>query len=170
MLATRQDPEELLKQVEWPTLFFFMGLFIIVGGLEKTGVISTIADKMLAVTQGEVQPTMQFVLWLSALSTTVINSIPYTATMISLIENMAGNLSGDIEPLWWALSLGACFGGNGTIIGAAANIIVAGFTQKTSTPLRFRDYVKVGLPLMLVSIGLVSIYLYVKYSFLFPLN
>jgi Na+/H+ antiporter NhaD/arsenite permease-like protein len=164
MMVTKQDPEEVLKEVEWPTLFFFMGLFVIVGGLDKTGVIHAVSDRMLEFTQGEEGPTMQFVLWLSALSTTVINSIPYTATMISLIEDMAGSLNGDIDALWWALSLGACFGGNGTLIGAAANIIVAGFAQKTKYPLRFFDYVKIGIPLMLVSIVLVSGYLYLRFT------
>jgi Na+/H+ antiporter NhaD/arsenite permease-like protein len=164
MLVTRQDPEETLKEVEWPTLFFFLGLFVIVGGLEKAGIISMVADRIIHFTHGEVGPTTQLVLWISALSTTVINSIPYTATMISLIENMSVHLQGDSEPLWWALSLGACFGGNGTIIGAAANIIVAGFSQKTKYPLRFIEYVKVGIPLMLVSVALASVYLYLKYS------
>lgn len=164
MLVTRQDPEDILHEVEWPTLFFFMGLFVIVGGLEKTGIIGLVADKMILMTQGEVAPTMQLVLWISALSTTFVNSIPYTATMISLIENMAGQLQGNMEPLWWALSLGACLGGNGTLIGAAANIIVAGFTQKTKYPLRFKEYFKIAFPLMIVSIILASVYLYVRFS------
>ncbi len=158
MMVTRQSPEEILKEIEWPTLFFFIGLFIIVGGLDKTGVIEYLADRMIAVTGGNDAAGMQLVLWLSALSTTFINSIPYTATMISVIHDMGGT-----EPLWWALSLGACFGGNGTLIGAAANIIVAGFTQKTDHPLSFREYGKVGIPLMFVSIIVTSIYLYWRY-------
>ena len=164
MLVTKQEPEEILHEVEWPTLFFFMGLFVIVGGLDKTGVIGVVADKIIYLTQGEVAPTMQLTLWISALSTTFVNSIPYTATMISLIENMAVDLQGDIEPLWWALSLGACLGGNGTLIGAAANIIVAGFTQKTKYPLRFKEYFLVGFPLMIVSVILTSVYLYLRFS------
>lgn len=163
MMVTKQDPEEMLKEVEWPTLFFFLGLFVIVGGLEKTGVIGIVADKMVDVTRGDLSAATQLVLWVSALSTTVINSIPYTATMISVIENMAATMQGDINPLWWALSIGACFGGNGTIIGAAANIIVAGFTQKTKFPLHFKEYVKIGFPLMLVSVIIASGYLYVRF-------
>lgn len=163
MLVTKQDPEEILKEVEWPTLFFFIGLFIIIGGLETTGVIDFIADKMIIATGGELGPATQLVLWVSGLSTTVINSIPFTATMISVIKSMSETMTGDVEPLWWALSLGACFGGNGTLIGAAANIIVAGFSQKTDYPMKFFEYVKVALPLMLVSIVLSSIYLYIKY-------
>jgi Na+/H+ antiporter NhaD/arsenite permease-like protein len=163
MMVTKQDPEEILKEVEWPTLFFFIGLFVIVGGLEKTGIITHLADQMVELTDGQVNLTTQFILWLSAIATTFINSIPYTATMISVIENISEVTPGNIDPLWWALSLGACFGGNATIIGAAANIIVAGFTQKTDYPLRFLDYLKVGLPIMLVSILLASVYLHVRY-------
>ncbi|MBN1597705.1 MAG: ArsB/NhaD family transporter [Bacteroidales bacterium] len=166
MLATRQDPEEILKEVEWPTLFFFLGLFVIVGGLEKTGVIGIVAVKMVELSEGEITYATQLVLWVSALSTTVINSIPFTATMISVIRDMEAIMPGNIDPLWWALSLGACLGGNGTIIGAAANIIVAGFSQKTRYPLRFAEYLKVGLPLMFVSIIIVSGYLFLKYGLL----
>lgn len=166
MLVTKEDPERILKEVEWSTLFFFIGLFVIVAGLEKTGVIAFIADKMIEVTGGETQPSAQLILWVSGISTTFINSIPYTATMISVIERMAEVTHGDVEPLWWALSLGACFGGNGTLIGAAANIIVAAFSQKTDYPLRFKDYVKVALPLMLCSILIVSGYIYLRYSLL----
>lgn len=161
MMITKQDPEEILKEVEWPTLFFFIGLFVIVGGLEKTGIITYLADNMIVLTNGEASKGVQLVLWLSAFSTTFINSIPYTATMISVIENMGGD-----DSLWWALSLGACFGGNGTVIGAAANIIVAGFSQKTDYPLKFKDYLKVGLPLMVVSIILSSVYLHIRYFLL----
>lgn len=163
MMVTKQDPEEILKEVEWPTLFFFIGLFVIIGGLEKTGIISFLADKMVEVTHGEVEPAAQLVLWMSALSTTFINSIPYTATMISVIKEMTVNSGQSIEPLWWALSLGACLGGNGTLIGAAANIIVAGFTQKTPYPIKFKEYFKIGFPLMLVSIVITSLYLYLRY-------
>jgi Na+/H+ antiporter NhaD/arsenite permease-like protein len=163
ILVTRQEPEEILKEVEWPTLFFFLGLFVLVGGLEKTGVIGIVADKMITVTDGDLQKATQLVLWVSAVSTTVINSIPYTATMISVIKDMAATIPGNIDPLWWALSLGACLGGNGTIIGAAANIIVAGFTQKTKHRLGFVQYARIGIPLMFVSIILVSVYLHLRY-------
>jgi Na+/H+ antiporter NhaD/arsenite permease-like protein len=164
MMLTKRDPEEILKEVEWPTLFFFIGLFIIVGALEKTGVINFVAHKLLEVTNGEITIATQLVLWVSALSTTFLNSIPYTATMISIIENIGASIGGDFDQLWWALSLGACFGGNGTTIGGAANIIVAGFSQRTEYPIKFLDYLKIGLPLMLVSVIMASIYLYVRYS------
>jgi Na+/H+ antiporter NhaD/arsenite permease-like protein len=166
MMITRQEPLEILKEVEWPTLFFFMGLFVIVGGLEETGIIGHIADVLTQFTKGRGSVATQLVLWMSALSTSFINSIPYTATMISVVENMGVTLGGNVDPLWWGLSLGACFGGNGTIIGAAANIVVAGFTQKTSYPLKFIEYLKVGIPIMLVSVLLASVYLHLRY-FLF---
>lgn len=165
MMVTRQEPMEILKEVEWPTLFFFIGLFVIVGGLEKTGIIGMIADALTGFTEGSTAMATQLILWMSALSTTFINSIPYTATMISVVEDMAAGLSGDIDPLWWGLSLGACFGGNGTLIGAAANIIVAGFTQKTRFSLKFVDYLKVGLPVMLITVAVASLYLYLRYFF-----
>ena len=165
MMITKQDPEEILKEVEWPTLFFFLGLFVIVGGLEKTGVITFIADKMIGFTNGQMGMATQLVLWVSALSTTFINSIPFTATMISVIENFGVTLEGNVDTLWWALSLGACFGGNGTLIGAAANIIVAGFSQKTDYPLKFTEYMKVGIPVVFISTAMVSAYLYFRFFF-----
>lgn len=164
LLVCDQDTEETLSEIEWPPLFFFMGLFVLVGGLEKVGAISYLAEGILSLTQGDVMLTSQFVLWLSAFSTTFINSIPYTATLISVIQEMQTQMVGDTELLWWALSLGACLGGNGTIIGAAANIIAAGFSQKTAYPITFWGYVKVALPLMLVSIAMVSVYFLIRYG------
>ncbi|QQS50338.1 MAG: ArsB/NhaD family transporter [Bacteroidota bacterium] len=163
LLVNHQDPEEILKEVEWPTLFFFLGLFVLVGGLEKTGIIDIIADKMLGLTQGNMALTTQLILWLSSLSTTIINSIPFTATMISVIESFGQQLQTNIDPFWWALSLGACFGGNGTLIGAAANILVAGLTQKTPYPLRFKEYMKVGIPVIFISTICASLYLYIRF-------
>ncbi len=164
MMLTDRDPEKILKEVEWPTLFFFIGLFVIVGALEQTGIINFVAHKLLEITKGEIAIATQLVLWVSAMCTTFLNSIPYTATMISIIENIGASIGGDYEQLWWALSLGACLGGNGTTIGAAANIIVAGFSQRTDYPIKFLDYLKIGLPIMLVSIVMASIYLYVRYT------
>lgn len=164
MMVTKQDPEKVLKEVEWPTLFFFIGLFVIVGALEKSGVIGFIADSIMKSTGGDLDIAMQLIVWLSAVASSFIDNIPFTATMISVIKDMAALTDQNIDQLWWALSLGACLGGNGTLIGASANIIVAGFSQKTPYPINFKAYFKVGFPLMLVSIVLVSVYLYVKYS------
>ncbi len=163
MAVTIENPEEMLKEVEWPTIFFFVGLFIMVGALEKVGIIEKVAHQLLLFTNGEVAFATQLVLWVSALSTSVINSIPFTATMISVIKNMAESMNGNVEPLWWALSLGACFGGNATLIGAAANIIVAGMTQKSPYPLRLVQYIKVAVPITLMSTIVASIYLYIRY-------
>lgn len=164
MMVTKQDPEKVLKEVEWPTLFFFIGLFVIVGALEKTGVIGFIADSIMQSTGGDLDIAMQLIVWISALASSFIDNIPFTATMISVIEDMAASTDQNIDQLWWALSLGACLGGNGTLIGASANIIVAGFSQKSSYPISFKSFFKVGFPIMLVSIVLTSIYLYIKYS------
>ena len=166
MMITKQEPIEILKEVEWATLFFFIGLFVIVGGLEKTGIIGYIADALTGFTDGRASVATQLVLWMSAVSTTFINSIPYTATMISVIEEMVTDLGGNADSLWWALSLGACLGGNGTLIGAAANIIVSGFSQKTRYPLKFVEYLKVGMPVMLLSVFIASIYLFLRYFLL----
>lgn len=163
LLITKQTPDDILKEVEWPTLFFFMGLFIVVGGLKFTGVIGYIGEHILTITGGDIGSTTQFVLWVSAVSTSLVNSIPYTATFISIIQGLELANGGDVESVWWALSLGACLGGNGTIIASAANIIVASFSKKTQHPLSFKAYVKVGLPLMLVTIAIASGYLWLFY-------
>ena len=110
-----------------------MGLFVVVGGLEYTNVIHFIGQQIISVTGGEVDTIAQFVLWVSAFSTSLVNSIPYTATFISVIQGLELTNGGEIETVWWALSLGACLGGNGTIIASAANIIVAAFAKKNLT-------------------------------------
>jgi Na+/H+ antiporter NhaD/arsenite permease-like protein len=166
MMVTKQDPEEILKEVEWTTLFFFIGLFIIIGGLDHVGIITKLADKILVATDGDINQMSQFILWLSGISTSFVNSIPYTAIMISVIENISAEVSGNVDALWWALSLGACLGGNGTLVGAAANIIVTGFSQKTKYPLKFKEYIKVGFPLMFMSIIVASVYLYIRFTLL----
>ena len=161
MLITDENPEEVLLNIEWPTIFFFAGLFILVGGLVETGVIELIAKRALLVTGGSLMKTGMLVLWLSAIASAFIDNIPFVATMIPLLHTM-GQLSNlPMEPTWWALSLGACLGGNGTLIGASANVIVAGMAERNGTPIRFMEYLKVGFPLMLVSIVLSMGYLYI---------
>ena len=161
MLITDENPEEVLLNIEWPTIFFFAGLFILVGGLVETGVIELIAKRALLITGGSLMQTGILVLWLSAIASAFIDNIPFVATMIPLLHTM-GQLSNlPMEPTWWALSLGACLGGNGTLIGASANVIVAGIAERNGTPIRFMEYLKVGFPLMLVSIVLSMGYLYI---------
>lgn len=163
MLVSREEPEDILLHVEWPTIFFFIGLFVLVGGLKATGVIGELAHWTLSVTQGDLLQTALIVLWVSAIASAFIDNIPFVATMIPMLQEM-GQLSGmNLEPLWWALALGACLGGNGTMIGASANVIVAGIAEKNGIPLTFNRYLKIAFPLMLVSIIISHIYIKWRY-------
>lgn len=159
LLITNVKPEEVLKEIEWTTLFFFIGLFVLVGGLENTGVISIIATKLLTLAD-ETNPMIIIVLWTSAIASTIVDNVPFTATMISIIKSVGAMADIDIKPLWWSLSLGACLGGNGTIIGASANIIVATYASKNNYPIRFIDFFKIGYPIMIGTIIIASFYMY----------
>ncbi|SHK00402.1 SLC13 family permease [Desulforamulus aeronauticus] len=160
LLMTREEPEHVLETVEWPTIFFFIGLFIVVGGLEESGVIHWVAESALHFTGGEIMSTGLLILWLSALASSFVDNIPFVATMIPLIQQM-GQMGGitNLDPIWWSLALGACLGGNGTLVGAAANVIVAGMAEKRSTPISFLGFMKVAFPLMILSIIISTIYL-----------
>lgn len=164
MIITLEEPEDILLTVEWPTIFFFAGLFILVGGLEKVGVINTIAEGALEITGGELQTTSLLILWLSAIASALIDNIPFVATMIPLIKTM-GQLGGlsNLEPLWWSLALGACLGGNGSLIGASANVIVAGIAEKNGVTISFWGFTKIGFPLMILSILISTGYVYLVY-------
>lgn len=163
MLVSREEPEEILLTVEWPTIFFFAGLFIMVGGLEHTGIIEGLARKSLQVTGGNVVTTGILVLWMSAIASAFVDNIPFVAAMIPLLQAMGSQVGTAMESIWWALALGACLGGNGTLIGASANVIVAGIADKYGSPIRFVDYLKVGFPLMILSIILSTVYLMLFY-------
>lgn len=163
MLVSGLKPDDVLSQLEWPVIFFFVGLFILVGTLEHVGVIKLIAVESLKLTGGDLILTTLLILWLSAILSAFVDNIPFVATMIPLIIDM-GQLSGmDIMPLWWALSLGACLGGNGTIIGASANVVVAGMSEQRGHPITFIQYIKVGFGIMLVSIVISTIFMYFRY-------
>ncbi|WP_246637636.1 SLC13 family permease [Crassaminicella profunda] len=163
LLISNVDPEEILQEIEWLTIFFFAFLFILVGGLEKVGVIDFIAKNVVSLTKGNLMLTTLLVLWVSALASSFLDNIPFVATMIPLI-NSIGTLSNfNITPLWWALALGACLGGNGTLVGASANVVVAGILEKHNHKISFKEYMKIAFPLMILSIILSSIYLYIFY-------
>jgi len=157
--------EGIMAEVEWTTIFFFVGLFIIVTGVEHTGVIEMLAHKTLELTGGDFNATAGAILWVSAIASALIDNIPFVATMIPLIENMAPTFGGAdaLVPLWWALALGACLGGNGSLIGASANLIVAGFAQRAGHPIAFLQFMKHAFFLMLVSIAISHAYLYLRY-------
>ncbi|MGS0765313.1 ArsB/NhaD family transporter [Syntrophomonas curvata] len=163
LLARDNEPEEVLLTVEWPTIFFFIGLFILVGSLEEVGIIESIARETLNLTHGNQTVTAMTILWMSAIASAFVDNIPFTATMIPLIKSM-GQLSGmQLDPLWWSLALGACLGGNGTLIGASANLVVAGMSSRRGVVITFMQYLRYGFPLMLVSIVISTAYIYLRY-------
>ncbi len=166
------DPEhqskhvlETFNEVEWITIFFFVGLFIVVHGVDSTGLLKLLADQMLALTGGNLTATAMVILWSSAILSAIIDNIPFVATMIPLIKAMAPTFGGPegLMPLWWALSLGACLGGNGTLVGASANLVVAGFAERAGQPIRFVQYTLMAFPLMLMSIAISTVYLYWRF-------
>ncbi|MFI3300674.1 MAG: ArsB/NhaD family transporter [Candidatus Gastranaerophilales bacterium] len=161
-----EKPKEIYKDVEWLTIFFFVGLFMIIGAFEANGGISFLADKLLELTQGSLSAATMFVLWGSGIISGIIDNIPYTATMAPLIDQVQHTLpfTGDgHHPLWWALSLGACLGGNFTIIGAAANVIVAETSTINGHKISFLRFMKYGALITIISLALSSVFLYLKY-------
>lgn len=162
LLLSGESVDEVFLNVEWPTLFFFGGLFILVGSLEKVGIINSLATSIVSVTHNNLLLTGIIIVWFSALASSMLDNIPFVATLIPLIQAM-GAQGMHIAPLWWAVSLGACLGGNGSLIGASANVIVAGLAEKHGYKLTFSQYFKYGFPLMIVSIILSTIYLIVFY-------
>ena len=156
-----EKPKDILVDVEWVTIFFFIGLFIIIGGLVETGGIKFLADQLLIATKGDLTLTAMVVLWASGILSAIIDNIPYTVTMVPLIQEMNGVMN--LEPLWWSLSLGACLGGNATIIGAAANVIVSESAHAAGHHISFFKFMKYGLVIMIISLILSSFYIYVRF-------
>ncbi len=154
-----------LSEAEWITLMFFLGLFILVHGIQKAGLIDMMAAELLAATGGDFNTTALAILWASAVLSAFIDNIPFVATMIPLIKAMAPAFGGEnaLLPLWWALSLGACLGGNGTLIGASANLVVAGLSERAGVTFRFVEFMKIAFPLMLLSIVISHAYLLIRY-------
>jgi len=163
LLVSGLEPDEIFKDVEWNPIFFFAGLFILVGGLEATGVIRLVAVWALDVTSGNLLLMNFLLLWLSAIASAFIDNIPFVATMIPLIKSLAENGGLDVTSLWWTLSLGACLGGNGTLIGASANVVVSSIAAARGRPIGFIAYMKIAFPLMLLSIVIANVYIYLAY-------
>ena len=155
------DPHEALQDVEWTTLFFFIGLFITVEAVVKVGIIEVVADAALRMTGGSLTLTSLMLLWLSALVSGVVDNIPYTATMIPVVENLGQSMP--IMPLWWSLALGACLGGNITLVGAAANVVVANLAEKSGHPISFGSFLRYGVPTTLLSLVLATAYIWLRY-------
>ncbi len=154
-----------LTEVEWVTLFFFLGLFIVVHGLERTGALTLLAQYLLSLTGGHMGLTAMVILWGSAVASAVVDNIPFVASTIPLIKAMAPTFGGadNLMPLWWSLALGACLGGNGTLVGASANLIVAGFAERSGHRIKFIPFMLMAFPLMLMSIAIASGYLWLRY-------
>lgn len=169
--VTRKESEQSIAiqrvfcDVEWTTLFFFIGLFIVVYGIETTGLLEMVAHQVLDLTGGDMAVTSIAIMWVSAVASAVVDNIPFVATMIPLIQNMAGTFGGadQLMPLWWSLALGSCLGGNGSLVGASANLIVAGFAERSGQPIHFLPFMLAAFPLMLFSILISSIYVYLRY-------
>jgi len=154
-----------LGEVEWITIFFFIGLFIVVHGIETTGMLEMLAHQVIELTGGDKTVIAISILFVSATASSVVDNIPFVATMIPLIKNMAAGFGGSEQllPLWWSLVLGACLGGNGSLVGASANLIVAGFAERSGQPIRFLPFMLMAFPMMLLSIFVSAIYVYLRY-------
>jgi Na+/H+ antiporter NhaD/arsenite permease-like protein len=162
LLTTRQSIEDALRGIEWPTLFFFLGLFVMVGALEERGAISELAGAIETVTGGDRTAELLGIAWVSALGSGIVDNIPFTATMIPVVEQLQDGNGGD-DAYWWALAIGACFGGNATLIAAAANVAAAGMAARAGKPIGFVTFLKAGIPATLLSMLLATAYIAVRY-------
>lgn len=160
-----EDVHHSFGEVEWVTIFFFVGLFIVVTGLEHAGVLDILANMILEWTGGDMTVTAIAIIWVSAIASALVDNIPFVATMIPLIESMDTTFGGaeNLMPLWWSLALGACLGGNGSLIGATANVIVAGFAERAGHRIGFLSFMAMAFPLMLMSIVIATIYVYLRF-------
>ncbi|CAA9486297.1 MAG: Na+/H+ antiporter NhaD and related arsenite permeases [uncultured Solirubrobacteraceae bacterium] len=161
LLVTKQSIEKALAGIEWPTLFFFIGLFVMVGALEERGAIREVADAVAAATGGNRTAELLGITWVSAVGSAVVDNIPFTATMIPVVEQLQGG--GGDDAYWWSLAIGACFGGNATIIAAAANVAAAGMAARAGQPIGFMQFLKVGVPVTALSVAIGTLYILIRY-------
>nr|WP_284738361.1 ArsB/NhaD family transporter [Methanoculleus sp. CWC-02] len=157
---SRQSPEEIFEKIEWPALFFFGGLFVVVGALVETGVIASVAGFVVENVHSEGEAIL-IIAWFAAIASAIVDNIPLTATLIPLIQGMSGSM--DIYPLWWALSLGACLGGNGTVIGASANVVVLGIAARNGFSISFVEFLKVGMLVLFVTVAIGTAFLWLNF-------
>jgi Na+/H+ antiporter NhaD/arsenite permease-like protein len=174
LLSGSHEPHRIFAEVEWPTIFFFIGLFIIVGGVVKVGLIKWMSLKVIEVTRGNFFATSMVVMWFSAFASAIVDNIPYVATMNPLIIDMAHQIwpretglsllqHADLMPVWWSLALGACLGGNGSAIGASANVIVVGISEKAGRKISFMKFALYGLPIMVMTVAIATVYIWIRY-------
>lgn len=176
LFISGMDVREVLVKVEWPTLFFFVGLFIVIGGTVKAGLISLLSQEMIALTHPTPDNTLvlsMVMTWFSAGASGIVDNIPFVATMNPLLVDTAATLYGAADadaiqhasmlPVWWSLALGACLGGNATAIGASANVIVVGIAEQAGHPISFKRFLGYGLPVMLLTVAVASVYVWLRY-------
>ena len=177
LLLSRADLHGVLAEVEWPTIFFFVGLFVLVGGLEEIGLLDRIARRAVAVSGGDVTLTVLAILWFAAVVSAIVDNIPAVATMIPLTFSIARLLfpelselddaalaaHAEVAPLWWSLALGACLGGNGSLVGASANVVAVGISERRGQPIGFWGFTRVGLPFTLATLVVASLYVWLRY-------
>jgi Na+/H+ antiporter NhaD/arsenite permease-like protein len=164
LLVTRVDLEQALSNIEWTTLFFFIGLFVMVGALEETGAVGHVADAVKDLTGGDRTAELLGITWIAALGSAVVDNIPFTTAMIPVVQELQqdAGATGD-DAYWWSLALGACFGGNATLIAAAANVAAAGMAERAGTPISFMTFLKVGVPATIISLLLATAYIAIRY-------
>jgi Na+/H+ antiporter NhaD/arsenite permease-like protein len=160
LLVTRQNLEETLASIEWPTLFFFVALFVMVGALESTGAIEEVANAIKDVTGGDRTAELLGIVWISGIGSGIVDNIPFTTAMIPVVKSL--NEGGD-HAYWWALSLGACFGGNMTVIAAAANVAASGLSERAGRPIGFLPFLKIGLPVTIITLIIATGYVTLRY-------
>jgi Na+/H+ antiporter NhaD/arsenite permease-like protein len=162
LLVSRQPLERSLAGIEWPTLFFFVGLFVMVGALEHTGAIREVANAIAGVTGGNRTAELLGITWASAIGSGLVDNIPFTAAMVPVVEQLQAGNGGD-HAYWWALALGACFGGNATLVAAAANVAAAGMSARAGRPIGFMTFLRIGLPVTAASLLLATGYIGLRY-------
>ena len=162
LFVSRQTLADSLAGIEWPTLFFFIGLFVMVGALEETGAIDEVAQGVGSLTDGDRTAELLGIAWVAAFGSALVDNIPFTAAMIPVVEQLQAG-SADDDAYWWALALGACFGGNATIIAAAANVAAAGMAARAGRPIGFLYFARIGVPVTLVSMVIATAYIGLRY-------
>lgn len=177
LLVSRVDLHAVLAEVEWPTIFFFIGLFVVVGGIEEIGLLDRIAERAVSLTDGNILLTALVLLWLAGITSAIVDNIPAVATLIPLtfavarllfpelaaLDDRALALHPEVAPLWWALALGACLGGNGTLVGASANVVAVGIAERRNEPIGFWGFTRIGAPVALASLLIASFYVWLRY-------
>ncbi|MFH1428567.1 MAG: ArsB/NhaD family transporter [Candidatus Margulisiibacteriota bacterium] len=161
LVLTELDPKKALRDVEWSTIYFITGMFVLVAGIEKVGVISFLANQLIDLSQGSLSFLTFLVIWLGGLCSAFLDNIPFIVTMIPMIKQVGTATTMNIEPLWWALALGGCLGGNGTLFGAAANVAAVGLYRNAGKKFSWMDFFRVGFPLTLVSLTIATIYVFI---------